>query len=196
MKTLASAASIEVEIKKSRFIAHAGRIGDETEALRFLQSVSDPAATHNCWAWKAGQQYRFNDDGEPASTAGKPILAAIEGKGLDQAMVVVTRYYGGTKLGAGGLVRAYGGSAAKCIDKAGIKRVEPRARCTVEAGFRWTGPVYAALEQVGATRLGESFFGGGVRIDVELLESALPGLEATLRDASRGEVRVRRSEPA
>jgi uncharacterized YigZ family protein len=193
LKTLASAASIEVEIKRSRFVAQAARIGSEAGAMQFLESVGAPPATHKCWGWQVGQQYRFSDDGEPASTAGKPILAAIEGKGLDHAMVVVTRYFGGTKLGAGGLVRAYGGSAAKCIDRAGIVRIEPRARCVVEADFRWTGPVYAALEQAGAVKRGESYFGGGVRIELDLPEKALPGLRATLRDATRGEARVRRS---
>lgn len=196
MITLAKTASIEVEIKRSRFIAHAARVDDEAGAMRYLESVSDPAATHNCWAFKTGAQYRFNDDGEPASTAGKPILAAIEGKGLDHAMVVVTRHYGGTKLGAGGLVRAYGGSAARCIDRAGVVRIEPKALCVIEADFRWTGPVYAAIEQSGATKQGETYFGGGVRIELEVPESALKGLQETVRDATRGEARFKREDSA
>ena len=95
MRTLASPASLEIGVKRSRFIAHAGRVDDMAGTLEFYQSVADPAATHNCWAWRLDQQYRFNDDGEPASTAGKPILAAIEGKKLDHVMVVVTRHFGG-----------------------------------------------------------------------------------------------------
>lgn len=75
----------------------------------FLQAVQDLQATHNCWAYKVGAQYRFSDDGEPAGTAGRPILSAIEAQHLDRVMVVVTRYFGGIKLGVGGLVRAYGG---------------------------------------------------------------------------------------
>ena len=77
--------------------------------------IADPTATHNCWAYRIGSEYRFSDDGEPAGTAGRPILAAIDGQGCDQVVVVVTRWYGGIKLGAGGLVRAYGGCAAECL---------------------------------------------------------------------------------
>ncbi len=119
MQTLSGPARFETEIKRSRFVAHAARVETLDETVAFYESVADHAATHNCWAWKLDQQYRFNDDGEPAGTAGKPILAAIEGKGLDHVMIVVTRYFGGIKLGAGGLVRAYSGAAARCIDQAG-----------------------------------------------------------------------------
>lgn len=191
MKTLAAAATVEMEVKRSRFVAHAARVDSLADTLAFYESVADPAATHNCWAWKLDHQYRFNDDGEPASTAGKPIHAAIDGKGLDHAMVVVTRYYGGIKLGVGGLVRAYGGSAARCIDQSGIIEIQPKVRCLVEAGFKWTGPVYAALEQAGARKLGEDYPEGGVSIRIELPELALPGLRERLRDATRGEAVVR-----
>lgn len=191
MKTLAAAATVEIEIKRSRFVAHAARVDSMADTLEFYESVADPAATHNCWAWKLDHRYRFNDDGEPASTAGKPIFAAIDGKGLDHAMVVVTRYYGGTKLGVGGLVRAYGGSAARCIDQAGIAEIQPRVICLVDAAFRWTGPVYTALEQAGARKLGEEYPDGGVRIRAELPESSLAGLRVRLQDATRGEATVR-----
>ncbi|WP_332812666.1 YigZ family protein, partial [Sphingomonas sp.] len=70
------------EIKKSRFTAVAGPIADEAAAKDFIAAQSDPAANHNCWAWRLGQRYRFSDDGEPSGTAGKPILAAIDGQGL------------------------------------------------------------------------------------------------------------------
>ena len=74
--------------------------------MRFFAANSDPEATHNCWAYKIGQEYRFNDDGEPGGTAGRPILQAIEGQGMDRVAVLVVRWFGGVKLGAGGLVRA------------------------------------------------------------------------------------------
>src|SRR3546814_18000784 len=91
---------------------------------------SVPDATHNCWAWRIGDDYRSNDDGEPAGTAGRPILAAIDGQGMDRVVVVVTRWFGGIKLGAGGLVRAYGGTAAECL-----RRAVGRASCR-ERGWR------------------------------------------------------------
>lgn len=191
MRTVTGHARTEVEIKRSRFIAHVARVDDLAETLAFFESVSDPSATHNCWAWKLGQQYRFNDDGEPASTAGKPIYAAIEGKGLDHVMVVVTRYFGGIKLGAGGLVRAYGGTAARCLDQADVIEEQPRVTCVVEAGFEWTGQVYAALETSAAKRLSENYPPGGLQVRVELLEADLASLEAQLRDSTRGEAVIR-----
>ena len=191
MITLAAPARVEVEIKRSRFIAHAARVDSLADTLSFYESVADLSASHNCWAWKLDHQYRFNDDGEPASTAGKPIWSAIDGKGLDHAMVVVTRHFGGIKLGVGGLVRAYGGSAARCIDQAGVVEIKPSVSCVIEAEFKWTGQLYAALEQCGATKLGEEYPPGGVLIRAQLLESALPGLRQRLRDATRGEAVVR-----
>lgn len=192
MRTVPGPARIEIEIKRSRFVAHAARVDTLPETLEFHAAVVDPAATHNCWAWKLDQQYRFNDDGEPASTAGKPILAAIEGKGLDHVMVVVTRYFGGIKLGAGGLVRAYSGAASRCIDAAGSVEIEPELDCTIEAGFNWTGQIYATLEANRASRLEEQFLDGGIRVRARIAAGAFDGLRRALRDATRGEARVRK----
>ena len=104
--TLAGPATFELEAKRSRFLARAAPVESPEAALAFLHEVADPQATHNCWAYRIGADYRSSDDGEPGGSAGRPILAAIEGQGVDQVMVVVTRWYGGIKLGAGGLVRA------------------------------------------------------------------------------------------
>ena len=112
--TLAGPATFELEAKRSRFLARAAPVESPEAALAFLHEVADPQATHNCWAYRIGADYRSSDDGEPGGSAGRPILAAIEGQGVDQVMVVVTRWYGGTNLGVGGLVRAYGGAAAEC----------------------------------------------------------------------------------
>ena len=192
MRTLLAPATIEVEIKRSRFVAYAARVDDLPATLAFYQAVADPAATHNCWAWKLGLQYRFHDDGEPGRSAGRPILAVIEGKELDHAMVVVTRYFGGIKLGVGGLVRAYSTAAARCLDQAGTAVVEPRVECAIEAGYEWTGQVYAALDSCRAEKLGESYPEGGVRIHARVAESALEELSRTLRDATRGEAQLRK----
>ena len=83
MKTVAKPALFEVEIKRSRFIAHAGRVDSLADTLAFYEDVADPSATHNCWAWKLDHRYRFNDDGEPGGTAGRPILAVLEGRDTD-----------------------------------------------------------------------------------------------------------------
>ena len=105
----------EEDIKKSRFLALAAPIQSAEEALEFVQQHGVPDATHNCWAYKLGDEYRFNDDGEPGGTAGRPMLQAIEGQDCDRAVVLVIRWYGGVKLGTGGLMRAYGGVAASCL---------------------------------------------------------------------------------
>ena len=190
MQTLRAPASIEIEIKRSRFIAHAARVDSLPDTLAFYESVADPAATHNCWAWRLDHQYRFNDDGEPASTAGKPIFSAIEGKKIEHVMVVVTRHFGGIKLGVGGLIRAYSGSAARCIDQAGIIDIQPRIGCSIKAGFAWTGQVYAALEACNAKKLDEQYRDDGIIVQAEVLEASFRRLQTLLKDSTRGEATI------
>jgi uncharacterized YigZ family protein len=132
--TLRALVSARQEIKKSRFVALAAPITSEAEAQAHIAAHSTAAANHNCWAWRIGQNYRFNDDGEPSGTAGKPILQAIDGQLLDGVAVVVTRWFGGILLGSGGLMRAYGGTAALCLREAEkiplIKTVSGTVLCT------------------------------------------------------------------
>uniref|UniRef100_A0A0D9X8X8 Impact N-terminal domain-containing protein n=1 Tax=Leersia perrieri TaxID=77586 RepID=A0A0D9X8X8_9ORYZ len=140
--TLVGRVSCEREIKKSKFIAIAAPVPDERAAMSFLNEVSDPRASHNCWAYKLGEQFRYNDDGEPSSTAGKPIYSAIISSDIDMVMVVVIRYFGGIKLGTGGLVRAYGGVASECLKDAPTCLVKPKARVGMEVPFDLLGTVY------------------------------------------------------
>ncbi|MCY1160738.1 IMPACT family member YigZ [compost metagenome] len=113
--TIASQVTFEEEIKKSRFQAIAVPVANEQDVKDFLEISKDISTTHQCWAWKIGNNVRFNDDGEPSGTAGRPILATIEGNELSNILVLVNRWYGGVKLGTGGLVRAYGGCAGQCL---------------------------------------------------------------------------------
>lgn len=189
MLTLSAPVSAEFTIRQSRFIVHASPVADQAATLDFHDRVADPSASHNCWAWKLDHAYRFNDDGEPASTAGKPILSAIEGKQLSHVMVVVTRHFGGTKLGVGGLIRAYGGSAARCLDLGDTVEVHPVSRCVVEAGFEWTGPLHAAIEQCGASKESERFTDRGIRLEIEIRDDRLRQLQVLLRNATRGTAR-------
>lgn len=191
MITLADSTTFEATIRNSRFVAHAARVDNQADTLAFYQSVADPSATHNCWAWRLGEQVRFNDDGEPASTAGRPILASIDGKDLDHVMIVVTRYYGGTKLGVGGLIRAYGGTAARCLDRAEMLEIQPTRVCRLNAGFEWTGTIYQVLESCSAVKLEEQFRDDGVHIRVELPASEVAALEQRLRDRTRGEASLK-----
>ncbi|XP_043804997.1 IMPACT family member in pol 5'region isoform X2 [Manihot esculenta] len=134
--------TFEREIKKSKFIAIAGPISDEQSAFSFLSQVRDPRATHNCWAYKVGDQFRSNDDGEPSGTAGKPIQSAIDSSGIDRVMVVVIRYFGGIKLGTGGLVRAYGGVASECLRNASTCLVKSKVPMGVEVPFSLIGVLH------------------------------------------------------
>ena len=112
--TIASLVSLR-KTSKSRFQAFATPVENEQDVKDFLEAYRDPTTTHQCWAWKIGHHVRFNDDGEPSGTAGRPILATIEGNELTNVLVLVNRWYGGIKLGTGGLVRAYGGCAGQCL---------------------------------------------------------------------------------
>lgn len=121
--TVSSEGSKELTISKSRFIAHCTRAETEEEAIDFIQKIKKehPSATHNCSAYLIGEHdqiQKANDDGEPSGTAGVPILEVLKKQGLKDVVVVVTRYFGGTKLGAGGLVRAYGKATTLGIEAA------------------------------------------------------------------------------
>lgn len=188
--TLAARATHLLEVKHSRFLAHAAPVTTPEEALSFFGQVGDPTATHNCWAYRIGGLYRFNDDGEPAGTAGRPILSAIDGQGYDQVAVVVTRWFGGIKLGAGGLVRAYGGAAAECLRTAARQPLVVLARVTVAYPFEDTGAVHAALAQFGAEKLDEAFGPHGARMCVRLPAERIAPLKVQLRDATRDRVRM------
>jgi uncharacterized YigZ family protein len=194
--TLATAVSHSLEIKHSRFVAHAAPIGSAEDALAFLQQVAVPDATHNCWAYRHGNEYRSSDDGEPAGTAGRPILAAIDGQGFDRVMVVVIRWYGGIKLGAGGLVRAYGGTAAECLRTAPRLPLVALTELTVQAAFEDLGALHAALAAHLGEKLDETFTASGVELHVRLPADQADPLKTRLRDATRDRIRVHsRTEP-
>lgn len=113
--TLAAPHEALLEVKGSKFYAFVWPVKTVGQAMDLVASTSDPKASHNCFAYKIGAEFRSTDDGEPSGTAGRPILSAIEAEGLDEACALVVRYFGGTKLGAGGLVRAYGAAARDCL---------------------------------------------------------------------------------
>jgi uncharacterized YigZ family protein len=188
--TLAARASHLLEVKHSRFLALAAPVTAPDDALAFLRDVAVPDATHNCWAYRIGSEYRSSDDGEPAGTAGRPILAAIDGQGYDRVMVVVTRWYGGIKLGAGGLVRAYGGAAAECLRQAPRLPVVAMASLILACPFDDLGVVHGALATHLAVKQDESFDESGARLAIELPADRVDALKTQLRDATRNRVRV------
>ncbi len=192
--TLAAPATLETEVKHSRFIAHAAPATTPEAALAFVQAVGDPAATHNCWAYRIGAEYRSSDDGEPSGTAGRPILAAIDGQGYDQVIVVVTRWFGGIKLGAGGLVRAYGGAAAECLRRAERRALIPMREVALSSPFDELGHVHAALAAHAAEKLAEDFDENGARLRLRLPADRVEALKIHLRDATRDRVRFEQSD--
>lgn len=136
-KTIDGSAEAVYEIKRSRFIAQASHVESEDQAREILQSIRKKYfdARHNCSAWILdAQRMKFSDDGEPGGTAGKPILESIKEKNLMQTLVVVTRYFGGIKLGAGGLVRAYHHAATLALESARLLTVRSmlKIRVTIE----------------------------------------------------------------
>lgn len=186
LHTLKGPTRLQQEIRKSRFIAQAGAVDDPDRALAFIAGHADALATHNCWAYRIGQHYRFCDDGEPGGTAGRPILQAIEGQGFDRVVVLVTRWYGGIKLGAGGLARAYGGCAAECLRTAErtplIEYAEVRLRCE----FAWLSILQARLGDFDAQTAREDFDAEGVRLTLRLPRDRVEDMAEFLRDLSRG----------
>ena len=186
LAALAGRCRHEQDIKKSRFLALAAPVDSPEEALAFVQDVGDPAATHNCWAYRIGQAYRFNDDGEPGGTAGRPILQAIEGQGIDRAVVVVTRWYGGIKLGAGGLARAYGGTAAECLRLAGRVPIVPRATLALDCEFADLALLKARLAELEASVTDKQFHARGALLQLQLPESRVAEAQARIVDLTRG----------
>jgi len=184
--TLATPCELLEVISKSRFLAKAAPVSSADEAQAFIQAVSDPSATHNCWAWKIGNQYRFSDDGEPGGTAGRPMLTAIEGQDFDRVAVVVIRWFGGIKLGTGGLARAYGGTTAKCLQAGERTELVARSRCRCHCRFAELALLKARLADFEALLEGERFDAEGATLDIALPAASLQPLERLLADISRG----------
>jgi uncharacterized YigZ family protein len=158
----------EIVIRKSRFIGHAAPAGTEEEAVAFIERIKKKYwdATHNCSAYRIGERDEWQkalDDGEPSGTAGKPILEVIRNRGLKNVVVVVTRYFGGIMLGAGGLVRAYTDGAVAGIDAAGPVTMVLRREVIVDVDYTWYGKLENALRDRGI-RTGEISFADRVRV--------------------------------
>lgn len=185
--TIASGSDFEQEIRKSRFHARAVPVRDADAAMAFIGETRFADAGHHCWAWRVGQRYRFSDDGEPGGTAGKPILAAIDGQHLDRVVVVVARWFGGIKLGAGGLMRAYGGSAAECLRLAERIEIIVTCRLRIECDFAAAAALHDQFANFSACKLDETFHGDGASLVITLPRSRRDAFEAAIRDLTRGD---------
>lgn len=192
--TLARPAVHEIKIKASRFIALGYPVADRDEAETILTQVrkKEHAATHHCYAWVVGlerEEFKYSDDGEPSGTAGRPIHQAIAGHNLKNTMVIVVRYFGGVKLGTGGLTRAYAQAAAEMLDKAEI--VE-RLLCD---RLRFTLPFtyydrLMRLVAAGQYRVIAQDFGETVTLEIEVRKSRTETFVAQLTELTGGKIDI------
>ncbi|KPC35371.1 Thymidylate synthase [Pseudomonas syringae pv. cilantro] len=186
--TLVGPCEFREEIRKSRFITLAAPIASPADAQAFIEQHSDLNATHNCWAWKLDDQYRSNDDGEPGGTAGRPILAAIEAQEFDQVVVLVIRWYGGIQLGTGGLARAYGGGANKCLQQAERLPLIQRSSFDLACSFSELALVKVRLAELNGVLESEAFTANGVQMRIAIGLEHLGALQRQLADLSRGRI--------
>ncbi|QIZ62069.1 YigZ family protein [Acinetobacter indicus] len=183
--TIASLVRFEEDIKKSRFEAIAVPVENEQAVKDFLEANKDLTTTHQCWAWKIGHQVRFNDDGEPSGTAGRPILATIEGNELTNVLVLVNRWYGGIKLGTGGLVRAYGGCAGQCLLLAEKIELIEKKKVEFHCQFNeWAIFQYELNSQ--NIEFEEQYGADGVQVNALLQVHQIEPLALKIQDVTRG----------
>ena len=183
--TLVSETIFEEDIKKSRFQAIAAPVENEQQVKMFLEKHLDLTTTHQCWAWKIGHNVRFNDDGEPSGTAGRPILATIEGNDLTNAIVLVNRWYGGIKLGTGGLVRAYSGCAGQCLLLAEKIELIEKKKIYFQCQFsEWSIFQYELNTQ--GIEYTEQYTANGVEVEALLQIHQIDPLKLKIQDVTRG----------
>ncbi len=169
-KTLKQSAHDEFTVNKSRFIGYASPCRTEEEALAFLKSVREKHrdATHNCYAYVIGENagiMRYSDDGEPGGTAGLPMMEVLKSRGVTNCCVVVTRYFGGVLLGAGGLVRAYTKGCAIAVDAARVVRMQRTQKLLLDVPYPLWDRVNHAMKFLPVI-LGDTAFGASVEATV------------------------------
>ena len=188
--TISSLVSFEEDIKKSRFQAFAVPVENEEAVREFLDQYRDISTTHQCWAWKIGHNVRFNDDGEPSGTAGRPILATIEGNELTNVLVLVNRWYGGIKLGTGGLVRAYGGCAGQCLLLAEKIELIEKKKVWFQCLFsEWSIFQYELNSQ--QIEFSEEYTADGVCVTALVQLHQIETLAVKIQDISRGRAQLK-----
>jgi uncharacterized YigZ family protein len=171
VKTISREAESAIEIKRSRFIGRSFRCSTPAEALAIVKRVREAHrdATHHCWAYRIGAsagQARYDNSGEPQGTAGPPILDMLKHSHLTNTLVVVTRYFGGTKLGAGGLVRAYGEAAKRAIEASGLVELRLLKEISVTIPYALLAPLEAYLSREGIETASKDF---GEQVTVRIL---------------------------
>lgn len=182
----------EIVEKKSRFIAHVFPVEAEDEALEKIEKIKKEYwdARHNCFAFVIGKNneiQRFSDDGEPQGTAGKPILEVLTGRNLHNTLIIVTRYFGGTLLGTGGLIRAYGQSAKEGINNAKVMSVCDGISFTVETDYNSIGKIKYIMSQMNINS--KEKYGSGVIFYINMREKDFNNFKNQLIEVTSGNVK-------
>lgn len=185
----------EICIKNSRFLANllpadSSQIG--LEKIKHLRSQYK-SASHHCWAVRIGAGdacvFRYDDDGEPAGTAGRPILQALETRDVSNALLVVTRYFGGTKLGIGGLIRAYSAASFAVLDCAALTKVQPKTLLALEFEYAFTKSVQKCISLFDAQITKENY-SDRVELHLTVLPEELKELKSSLTELTRGKITI------
>ncbi len=191
----------ETKIKASRFIADLFPIKSEEEVQAYLAEIKkrEYTANHYCFAWRIGmgdeEIWRANDDGEPAGTAGKPIYQTLSGANLTNVLAVVTRYFGGTKLGKGGLMRAYGGVVQEALPLIKKRGFVPRVYLECQCDFEHANLVYRLIETYEA-RLLDQDYGDDVKIRLRIKKDKADAFSWDLHELSHGQIKAHPFNPA
>ena len=186
----------QIKVKGSRFIAQTIRSDSVEQAQSELELIRkrEYAATHNCYAYIVGTPekdvaFKYSDDGEPSGTAGRPIYNIISGSGITNVLLVVTRYFGGTKLGTGGLVRAYSESARLALEHSGVRENFLIEKLKVDTEFSAYDSLLKAIHRMGAREI-KADFSDRVSIQIEIRRSKADLMIAEIVELSRGKAIV------
>ena len=195
-----STVRVEQEIKKSRFIAAAGHASDKNAAMRFIESVRNEhtSAHHNCYAYIAGSPYNtteigFSDDGEVGGTAGKPMLSVLRHKGIGEIVTVVTRYFGGIRLGTGGLVRAYTSSVILALDTLPLKKLTAKMEVDIKVPYQYENAVRLVLDKFNIA-VEDALYTNEVLIVAYIPEDILDELSGDIMNSTRGGAEISDSD--
>ena len=192
-------ASQEIRVKSSRFIGQAKAVNTVKQAGEYINLISTQNfnATHNCMAYKVGigdkALYKYNDDGEPGGTGGRPILEAIEAQELTNIVTVVTRYFGGIKLGTGGLSRAYRNCAEQTLQKAGKKKFFLTVPLVLNFSYDLTGIVMEIVEKSNC-RIVDKQYGAETELTVRIKKSQSHTIKQLLLDKASGKIIIKEGE--
>lgn len=193
-KTIKTDGLAETEIKKSRFLCHLKRVTSEEEAKAFIQSIKKEhwKANHNCSAYLIGEHseiQRSSDDGEPSGTAGVPMLEVLKKNDLINLCVVVTRYFGGIKLGAGGLIRAYSHAVSHGLQTVGLVMGKLQQEISLDLDYSLLGKLQNSLPE---TTIKETIFAEKVTVICRVDEEQVENFEAEIIDLLQGQVTITR----